>query len=186
MSMSMPAVPQQRILMGVVGRPHGVRGLVHVHSYAAEPSDLPSYGPLLDERGRRFALRWHSEGVAELAELVDGKRIRLADRTEAETLVNLRLYVERERLPAADPDEFYLADLTGLLAVTPQGHELGQVAAVHDHGGGTYLEIGALLLPFTRACVPNVDIAAGRLTVVVPAEVVPAEVVIEPRPEAAA
>ena len=168
--------------MGVVGRPHGVRGLVHLHSYAAEPADLPSYGPLADERGRRFGLRWRGEGVAEIYEVVAGKRVKVADRAAAEKLVNLRLYLERERLPAPDEDEFYLSDLQGLRALTPDGRELGVVTAVHDHGGGVYLEIGALLLPFTRACVPDVDVAGGRLTVAPPAEVV----VAEDRKEAAA
>jgi 16S rRNA processing protein RimM len=164
-------VPQGRILMAVVGRPHGVRGLVRVQCYAADPADLPRYAPLSDERGRQFRLRWHADGIAELSEVVDGKRVKVADRTAAERLVNLRLYVDRERLPPPDADEFYLADLIGLAAVTSAGEMLGQVDAVHDHGGGTFLEIGSHLLPFTRACVPTVDVAAGRLTVELPAEV---------------
>jgi 16S rRNA processing protein RimM len=74
-------------------------------------------------------------------------------------------------LPVPEADEFYLADLVGLEAVDPAGAALGQVAAVHDYGAGASLEIGALLIPFTRACVPMVDIAAGRLVVLPPAEV---------------
>jgi len=162
----------RRILMGVVGRPHGVRGLVRLHSYASDPSDLPGYGPLTDDRGRRFSVRWQADGIAELTQLVDGKRVKLADRAAAEQLVNIRLYVDRDRLPPPQTDEFYLADLTGLLAVTADGRELGRVEAVHDHGAGIFLEIGALLIPFTRAAVPDVDVAAGRLTVVPPAEIV--------------
>ena len=168
-------MPQQRILMGVIGRPHGVRGLVHLHSYAANPADLPSYGPLSDDRGRRFRLRWRSEGVAEVFEIVEGKRVRVADRTAADKLVNTRLSLDRADLPPPDEDEFYLSDLQGLRAVAEDGREIGTVSAVHDHGGGVYLEIGPLLLPFTRACVPDVDVAGGRLTVVPPAEVVVAE-----------
>jgi 16S rRNA processing protein RimM len=164
-------VTGRSILMGVVGKPHGVKGLVRVHTYAADPAAVPSYGPLQDETGRRFSLRWRGEGVAELAEIVDGKPIRPADRSAAERLVNVRLYVDRDRLPPPDDEEFYLADLAGLLAVTLDGREVGKVDAVHDHGGGAFLEIGPLLLPFTRACVPEVDIAAGRLTVAMPAEV---------------
>ena len=165
-------MPEQRILMGVVGRPHGVRGLVRLHAHAVDPAALPGYGPLLDDAGRRFALRWHAEGIAELAELVEGRTVKPASRADAEKLVNLRLYVERDRLPPPADDEFYLADLVGLLAVTPAGVELGRVAAVHDHGAGVFLEVGALLVPFTRAAVPEVDVAAGRLVVVPPAEVV--------------
>ncbi len=160
----------RRILLGVIGRPHGVRGLLHVHSHAADPASLVRLGPLTDERGRQFALRWRGEGIAELAEIVEGRRVKVADRDAAQRLVNTRLYVDRERLPEPQPDEFYFADLVGLLAVTEDGRELGQVAAVHDYGAGASLEIGALLLPFTRACVPEVDIAGGRLTVVLPVE----------------
>ncbi len=111
-------MPARNILMGVVGRPHGVRGLLHVHSYAADPAGLAAY-KLHDERGRDFRLRWQSDGIAEVFEVVDGKRLKVADRTAAEKLVNLRLFVERDRLPTPDEDEFYLADLVGLTAITP-------------------------------------------------------------------
>ena len=160
----------RRILLGVVGRPHGVRGRLHVRSYAADPSSLARHGALTDERGRVFRLRWRGEGIAELSEIIDGKRVPVADRTAAEKLVNTRLYIDRDRLPPPDEDEYYYSDLIGLLAVTPEGRELGRVAAVHDYGAGASLEIGPLLLPFTRACVPVVDIAGGRLTVVPPVE----------------
>ncbi len=162
---------EARILMGVLGRPHGVRGLVHVHSFAAEPARLTAYGPLADERGKWFSLRWKGEGLVEVAEILDGKRVPVATRAAAEKLVNTRLYLPRERLPAPEPDEFYLADLVGLEACAPDGAALGTVQAVHDFGAGAALEIGALLVPFTRAAVPAIDLAAGRMTVVPPQEV---------------
>ena len=168
-------MPQHRILIATVGRPHGVRGLLHVQSHAADPADLPRYCPLADERGRLFRLRWKGEGIAELSGVADGKPVRVADRTAAERLVNLRLYVERDRLPAPDEGEFYLADLVGLAAEDAEGRALGRVEAVHDHGAGAYLEIGALLVPFTRAAVPSVDVAAGRVTIVLPKTVAGAE-----------
>ena len=157
-----------RILLGVVGRPHGVRGLVRVHSYTADPADLCAYGALIDDRGARWTLAWRGDGVAELR---DAAGRPLADRTAAEKLVNTRLYVARGQLPAAAEDEFYLADLVGLLAIGADGAELGRVAAVHDYGAGASLEVGALLVPFTRACVPQVDLAAGRVVVVPPEEI---------------
>jgi len=157
--------------MGVVGRPHGVRGLVRVHSYTADPADLPGYGPFTDDRGRSFSLRWRGDGIAEMSEIVDGRAVPVTDRNVAEKLVNVRLYAGRERLPAADEEEFYLADLVGLQAVDAAGKALGEVAAVHDYGAGASLEIGPHFVPFTRACVPEVDIAAGRVTVVLPEEV---------------
>jgi 16S rRNA processing protein RimM len=164
-------VPELRILMGVVGRPHGVRGLVRVHSYTADPADLPQYGPFCDDRGRQFSLRWRGEGIAELAEIVDGRKVPLADRTQAEKCVNLRLYAGRERLPLADGDEFYLVDLVGLQAVSADGTKLGRIEAVHDYGAGASLEIASLMVPFTRACVPDIDLASGRVTVALPAEI---------------
>ncbi len=159
--------------MGVIGRPHGVRGLVHVHSYTAEAADLQGYGPLLDDAGRAWALTWRGEGVAELRD-ADGRA--LTDRTAAERLTNVKLYVARERLPEPEQDDFYVSDLVGLQATTPAGAALGTVTVVHDYGAGTSLEIvgeaAPLLVPFTRACVPRVDVKAGRLVVVPPHEVV--------------
>jgi 16S rRNA processing protein RimM len=166
-------VPEERILMGVIGRPHGVRGLVHVTSYA---EDLTAYGTLTDPKGRQFVLRWRGEAVAEVAELVEVAEVKVKDRTAAERLTNTRLYVERARLPEPEPDEFYLADLIGLAAVDVQGTPLGSVVAVHDYGAGASIEIAregapALLMPFTHACVPEVDVAAGRLVVEPPGEI---------------
>src|SRR5579863_1205241 len=125
--------------MGIVGRPHGVRGLVHVTSYA---DDLTAYGALSDARGRRFVLRWRGEGVAEIAEVVDGVEAKVGDRTAAEGLTNTRLYVERAQLPEPEEDEFYLADLIGMAAFDSEGARVvGTVAVVHDYGAGASLEI---------------------------------------------
>ncbi len=158
----------RRILLGVVGRPHGVRGLVHVHSYTQDPDALADYPALTDDSGRSWSLQWRGAGVAELRDAA-GKV--LADRTAAERLVNVRLYVDRQALPAVEEDEFYLADLVGLAAFAPDGTALGTVATVHDYGAGASLEIGSLLVPFTRACVPDVDVASRRLVVVMPEEI---------------
>jgi 16S rRNA processing protein RimM len=168
-------VPKPRILLCAVGRPHGVRGLVRVHSYAADPAALAGYGPLFDANGRSFVLTWRGDGIAELAELRDGVPIPVAGRAAAARLTNLRLYVERDRLPPPEADEFYLADLIGLEASDGRG-AIGRVVAVHDYGAGASLEIerpGAapLLVPFTRAAVPEVDIAHARLTVRPPPEI---------------
>jgi 16S rRNA processing protein RimM len=164
-------VPENRILMGVIGRPHGVRGLVRVTSYA---DDLTGYRPLSDDKGRGFVLRWRGDGIAEIAELVGGDEVKVADRTAAETLINVRLYVDRAQLPEPDKDEFYLADLIGLVVFDTGGAQLGRIAAVHDYGAGASLEIvgeTSAIVPFTRSCVPEVDVAAGRVTVAAPEDV---------------
>ena len=161
-----------RILLGVIGRPHGVRGLVHVQSYTADPTDLAGYGALSDESGRAWTLAWRSDGVAQLTDAA-GKPV--ADRNAAQALTNTKLFIERDRLPPPEEEEFYLSDLVGLQAVAPDGTALGQVLTVHDYGAGTSLEVGGaapMIVPFTKACVPEIDVAAGRVVIVPPLEVV--------------
>jgi 16S rRNA processing protein RimM len=173
-------VPANRIQLGVIGRAHGVRGLVRITSHTADPADLTAYGPLSDADGRVYALRWKADGVAEVSRIVDGVAVKVTDRVQAEKLTNTKLFVDRASLPPADEDEYYLTDLIGLTAEDPKGRALGTVSVVHDYGAGASFEIvgsGApLIIPFTAACVPTVDIAAGRVVVVMPDEIiVPAE-----------
>lgn len=163
----------KRILVGEIGRPHGVRGLVKLRSFTADPDAIASYGPLTDEAGtRRIALTVLAEGLAR----IEG----IADRDAAARLTGTRLYVERDRLPPPEEEEYYLADLVGLSAATEAGQPLGTVRAVEDHGAGAFLVLDGppeRMLPFTRAVVPVVDIAGGRLVVVLPDEVV-----VQPQP----
>src|ERR1700750_2739111 len=99
-------VSEGRIQVGVIGRAHGVRGLVRVTSHTADPAALTAYGPLHDAAGRQFTLRWKSDGVAEVSEIVGGAPMRVADRTAAEKLTNTRLFIDRTMLPAAEDDEY--------------------------------------------------------------------------------
>ncbi|WP_428486271.1 ribosome maturation factor RimM [Rhodopila sp.] len=166
-----------RIQVGVIGRPHGVRGLVHVTSHTTDPADLVAYGPLSDAAGQVFLLRWKTGGVAEVSHILNGAAVKVADRTAAEKLTNTRLFIDRSALPPAEDDEYYLTDLIGLSAVDLNGDVVGTVTIVHDYGAGASLEIertGAapVILPFTRACVPSVDIAANQVVVVLPEEIV--------------
>lgn len=170
-------MPDSRILLGVIGRAHGVRGLVKVTSHTADPADLTAYGPLSDAEGRLYVLHWKGDGVAEIARLIDGQEVRVTDRTAAEKLTNTRLFIDRSALPAADDGEFYVSDLIGLRAVGVDGADLGRVRTVHDYGAGASLEIEAaaspaLIVPFTAACVPTVDIPGGRVVVAPPHEIV--------------
>ena len=160
----------KRILVGEIGRPHGVRGLVKLRSFTEDPAAIAAYGPLTDESGtRRFALTLLAEGLAR----IEG----VADRDAAQRLTGTRLFVERDRLPPpAEEDEFYLADLIGMAAADAAGSALGTVRAVEDHGAGAFLVLARpdgteALIPFTRAAVPVVDIAAGRLVVAPPEEI---------------
>jgi 16S rRNA processing protein RimM len=165
-------VDERLILMGVIGKPHGVRGLVRVNCFAEDPASLEAY-PLTDRNGKRFALAWLHDNVARLSEVTPQGNRPITDRNLAETLTNTELFAPRSALPETDEEEFYLADLIGLQARSETGEALGTIAAVHDYGGGSSLEImpGALLVPFTRAAVPVVDLKAGHVVIVPPVEV---------------
>lgn len=153
------------ILLGEIGRPHGVRGLVRVRSFAAAPEGLTAYGPLVDDAGRTLVLTLVAADLAR----VEG----ITDRDAAARLTGTKLYVPREALPPPEEEEFYLADLQGMAAFTDSGESLGEVRAVEDHGGGAFLVLSGppeRLIPFTRAAVPVVDVAARRLVIIPPAE----------------
>ena len=155
----------KRVCVGVVTGPHGVQGAVRIKSFTEAPEDVARYGPLADETGvRRFELRLVGAGKGVVIARLSG----VADRNQAEALRGLRLYLPRSALPQPDAEEFYHADLIGLEAVLGDGTPLGRVRAIHDFGAGDTLELarpGAppVMVPFTRAVVPNVELAAGRL-----------------------
>jgi 16S rRNA processing protein RimM len=163
-----------RILVARFGAPHGVRGEVRLISFTQDPAAVADYGPLWQADGSR------SFTVANLRPVRDNlfvARVKgIDDRNASEALRNLDLYVDRDRLPPPDDDEFYHTDLIGLAVVLDTGKPVGVVADVLNYGAGDILEIrpthgDTWLLPFTAATVPTVDIAAGRLTILLPAEV---------------
>lgn len=159
----------QTILIATIGKPHGVRGLVHLYPATEAPETVEEVGTLHDDLGNAWRVRWKNAGVAQLLH-PDGTP--LADRTEAEKLVNRKLYASRDALPAPEEDSFYHSDLLGMKAVGADGQSLGDVTKVHEYGAGTSLELSnGDIVPFTHACVPEVDMAARRLTIVPPDEV---------------
>ena len=157
---------------------HGVRGLVRIKSFTAEPAAIAGYGPLRDESGdRRFELEVLGQAPGKrAADVVLARIAGVNDRDAAEALRGVRLYVERSALPqSAEAEEYYYADLIGLRCEDPDGAPLGRVEAVHDFGASDLLELsteagtgrkaGTALVPFTREVVPVVDLAGGYLVV---------------------
>lgn len=163
------------VCVGVIVGAHGVRGAVRVKSFTAEAMDVTSYGPLSDEAGqRRFALTAIGQARGAVLARIEG----VNDRDAAEAMRGVRLYVDRNLFPEPDEDEFYQADLIGLAAERADGGRLGTVCAVSNHGAGDMVEIaleagGTAILPFTKAMVPKVDLAGGRLVVDPPEEFLP-------------
>ena len=164
MALSMAA---DRVLLGIVAAPHGVRGLVRIRSFTEDPMAVAGYGPLSDETGKkRFTVEALSASRGAVLARIDG----VADRNAAEALRGVKLYVERERLPATGDKEWYEADLVGLKAVGKDGRDWGKVVAFHDFGAGSVMEVsGGAMLPFTDDVVPEIDVEGGKVIVDPPA-----------------
>lgn len=150
------------VCVGAIAGAFGVHGEARLKSFCSEPAEIARYSPLETGDGRAFRLRITRPLKGGFAVRLSG----VATREQAEELRGTRLYAPRERLPALTEDEFYHADLIGLEVVDTGGAVLGRVRAVHDFGAGDVLEVAGrteLMLPFTRAAVPTVDLAARRL-----------------------
>ena len=162
---------ETRVLLGRIADAHGTRGEVLIHVYTEPPANIAAYGPLTDATGTRaFAIecpRVTAKGV--LARLSG-----VTDRSAAQALKGVNLYVVRARLPRAKEGEFYHADLMGLVVVNRVGKPIGEVVAVQNYGAGDLLEVRLSgrgrteLIPFTEAFVPEVDLAARRAVVILP------------------
>ncbi|GLK68949.1 ribosome maturation factor RimM [Hansschlegelia plantiphila] len=164
-------MPLPRLVqIGVIGAAHGVRGELRVKSFTGEPAALARYGELSDPSGgRSFAV----ESFRPLKDDMLVVRFRgIATREAAEALTGTGLFLPREALPdSGDEDEFYHADLIGLRVESPDGTPLGEVVALQNFGADDLMEIRladerrTVYLPFTKAVVPVVDVAGGRVVV---------------------
>src|SRR6266700_2507629 len=161
------------ICVARIGAAHGVRGAVKLWTFTEDPLAVKRYGPLMTKDGaRQFELTHVREAKDHLVATLKG----VATREEAERLNGIELYVAREKLPATDDDEYYHADLIGLAVVNAANEPLGRVIAIHNFGAGDIIEIAppngaTMLLPFTNAVVPTVDLAQERVVIALPAEI---------------
>ena len=161
------------ICVARIGAAHGVRGAVKLWTFTEDPLAVKRYGPLTTKDGaRQFEVASAREANGHLVATLKG----VATREEAERLNGLELYITREKLPATDEDEYYHADLIGLAAVNTADEPIGRVTAIHNFGAGDIIEIApphgtTLLLPFTNAVVPTVDLANGRVVISLPDEI---------------
>lgn len=161
-------VPKKDLIcVGVIGAARGLRGELRVKSFTADIEALGDYGPLMDETGTKtFTVKVIGQQKGQVLVRIKG----VDDRTAADALKGQTLFIERSRLPGTDEDEFYVSDLQGLKVELVDGTPFGQVAEAEDYGAGSFLEVvspghGRVLVPFTKACVPVVDIAGGRVVI---------------------
>lgn len=176
-----PPVDPSRVCLGAISGVHGVRGAVTIKPFTQDPEGVGAYGPVDSEDGSRtFNLTITGQAKAGIVAKIDG----VDNRDQAQALKGTRLYVPRDRLPAAEEDEFYIADLIGLRVDDPAGNEMGEIVHVDDFGAGDLMEIALLsksdrgrksktalktvYVPFTKDVVPSIDLAKGVVTVVAP------------------
>jgi 16S rRNA processing protein RimM len=163
-----------RVCVARIGAAHGVRGEVKLWPFTEEPLALADYNPLETEDGARM---FHVEIVRAAKDHLIARIDGIADRDAVQALTGIELYVPRDRLPPLDDGgTFYHHDLIGLAAQTKDGTPLGTVLALHNFGAGDVIEIGVdggatMMLPFTDAVVPEVDLDAKRVVVVPPGEI---------------
>src|ERR1043165_4575785 len=162
-----------QICVARIGAAHGVRGAVKLWTFTEDPLAVRDYGPLMTKDGaRQFEVAHVREAKDHLVATFKG----IATREDAERLNGIELYVPREKLPATGEDEYYHADLIGLAAVNAADEPLGRVVGIHNFGAGDIIEIApphgsTMLLPFTNAVVPTVDLKGGRVVIELPREI---------------
>jgi 16S rRNA processing protein RimM len=162
-----------QICVARIGAAHGVRGAVKLWTFTEDPMAVMQYGPLATKDGaRKFEVANAREANGHLVATLKG----VATREDAERLNGIELYIPRDKLPATERDEYYHADLIGLAAVDAAFEPIGRVIAIHNFGAGDIIEIApahgaTMLLPFTNAVVPTVDLALGRVVIELPREI---------------
>lgn len=155
-----------KIIVGALSGSFGVHGDVRLKSFCADPEAIAGYTPLTRRDGEvitTIVIKGQTKGS--LIARVDG----ITTKEQADGLNGMELYAQRDQLPSLPDDEFYHTDLVGLMTFDTGGAELGRVKAVQTNGSDDLLEIispthkDTVLVPFTAAIVPTVDLASGRI-----------------------
>ena len=161
-------MPSDLILIGAIAAAHGVRGQVKIRSFASDPENIFSFGPLFDKTGKRqFVLHPASQTKDAFIVSVEG----ITTREAAEALRGTELYIPRSALPSAEEGEFYQRDLIGMQVKTESGEVFGTVKAFHNFGAGELVEIALAggdtteLLHFSKSTFPKIDVAAKTITI---------------------
>jgi 16S rRNA processing protein RimM len=157
------------VCLGVIVGVKGLKGEVKIKTFTEAPEDVAAYGPLRTARGQTLDLTV----VSVAQDVVTAKVSGITDRTAAEALKGLELFVDRAALPETEEGTFYHADLVGLPVATSDGQVVGKVVALHNFGGGDVMEVSeakdgsqkTALLPFTADVIAHVDMAAGRVVI---------------------
>ena len=154
------------VCLGVIVGVKGLKGEVKIKTFTEVPEDIAAYGPLRTARGKAFE-------VSVVNVVDDGVTARIAgitDRSAAEALKGLELFVDRAALPQTEDGTFYHADLVGLPVAFADGTVVGKVVAFHNYGGGDVMEVEEVdgaktaLLPFTADVIAAIELG-GKVVI---------------------
>jgi len=160
-----------RLLLGVIAGPRGIKGEMKVKTFTKIPEDIVSYGLLEDKTG---STKFNVTLVGSAKNLPVIRIKGVTDRNQAEALKGQELYISREKLPEIEgDDEFYHSDLVGLDVMEQDGTKYGEILRLYDFGAGDIMEVkpeskgakSSVLVPFTKEMVPTVDLAARRVII---------------------
>ena len=172
MTKPQPASNEDLILVATIGAARGLKGEVRVKSFTDDPLDLGSFGELYDESGKKsYKLQITGKQKESLLAKIEG----IEDRTAAEKVRGIKLFVRREQMPKLQEGEFFVSELVGLEARLLDGKLWGRVVLVDDFGAGPVIEVELVngkneMVPFTMEIVPEVDLEKGLIVVVPPEE----------------
>lgn len=158
---------KNKVCLGAIVGVHGIRGEVKIKCFCDDEKHLTAYGLLSNEQGDKTL---EIKIVGHSKDLLRAKIKGVEDRTTAESYIGTGLYIERDKLPSLDEEEFYHADLIGLPAKNNDGEVLGKVNAIYNFGAGDILEVKTLsgeleMLPFNKTFVPTINIKDGYIIV---------------------
>ena len=169
----MPKDAASDVLLGVVIGAQGLKGEVKVKTFTETPDAVARYGTLHTKDGRKLRV---AASRAPKDDVIVVRFEGIADRNAAEALKGTELHVARAVLPKTGAQEFYHADLVGLRADDEEDRLIGKIVSIQNYGAGDVIEIArgdgsTVLLPFSKAFVPRVEIENGRIVVAVPEEI---------------
>ena len=156
-----------KVIVGAIAGAYGVRGEVRIKSFCANPEDIETYSPLQDADGNAYDLAL----IGPIKNGFSARLVQVHSKEQADALKGTELFAIRDQLPSLPDDEYYYTDLIGLDVFDAGGEALGRVKAVHNHGADDLIEVtragssATVLVPFTQAVVPTVDLASGRIVI---------------------
>lgn len=180
--------PDAMVVLARIGAPNGVAGAARVKLFGDDPDSLTAYGPLTrSDGGPPLRVRDLRDGKS--PDMVIARFEGVTSREMVMAMNGVELSLPRSVFPAIeDEDDFYHADLLGLEVRLMDGSRFGEVIQVADFGAGDLLDVkpdrggASVLVPFTKAIVPQVNIAEGFVMLDPPEDLLDPPKKNEPKP----